>query len=293
MGRVKKNLRRIRKSLRRRVRGFLPARAPSTLEGAAAAAYSAAGWNGLAAFTREPAWRDALRFEREPERAFDEAGRLIPPAAGRDELVARKLDLLLHVCSPFEKEPIDYLEFGVRGGTSLAAVVGRLGHDATRFYGFDTFEGLPESWVSAWGRSDLAERKPGIKQEGTFAVARMPEFADPRVELVKGTFQATLGDFLSRRPPIRRKLVNIDSDLYSAALFVLTRLHPFLESGDRVYFDEFYDALGEFAAFNDYVRSHYVKDRFRLIGRAYDACAFEVVAPGSSTAARAEGKSRP
>lgn len=274
-GRVK----RLRRRLKRWMRRASGRTTEGGLTGAAAEAYYANGWNGLDAFTRETAWQEALRFEHDPDRAFDENGRVVYPAAGRDAFVAQKLDLLRHVCARFEPVAVDYLEFGVRGGTSLRAVSEQLKDPDTRLYGFDTFAGLPESWVTAWGRRDLASGGTGLKERGSFSVKQIPEFADPRVALVKGTFQATLGDFLASHPLERPKVVNIDSDLYSAALFVLTRLHPVLAPGDRIYFDEFYDPLNEFAAFNDFVRSHYLKDRFVLIGRAYDACAFEIVGP--------------
>ena len=68
----------------------------------------------------------------------------------------------------------------------------------------------------------------------------------------------------------------MDGDTYTAALYGLTTLHPYLKSGDLVYFDEFVDELNEFAAFNDYIRSFYVRDRFKPIGRAYDGILFEV-----------------
>ncbi len=54
-------------------------------------------------------------------------------------------------------------------------------------------------------------------------------------------------------------------------------LHPYFKEGDLVYFDEFVDELNEFAAFNDYVRSFYMRERFRLIARAYDGYLFQVI----------------
>ena len=51
------------------------------------------------------------------------------------------------------EEPIDYLEFGVRYGDSLFKWSGLNAHPDSRFIGFDSFEGIPEDWVSVTGES--------------------------------------------------------------------------------------------------------------------------------------------
>ncbi len=44
------------------------------------------------------------------------------------------------------KEPINYLEFGVASGASFNWWMTQNSHAASRFYGFDTFTGLPEDF---------------------------------------------------------------------------------------------------------------------------------------------------
>ena len=105
------------------------------------------------------------------------------------------------------------------------------------------------------------------------AVDRIPDISDRRVVLIKGLFQDTLPLILPHLGS-RQLFVNYDGDTYTAALYGLTMLHPYMKVGDVVYFDEFVDEINEFAAFNDYVRSFYVRDQFTVAGRAYDAFLF-------------------
>jgi O-methyltransferase len=53
--------------------------------------------------------------------------------------------------------------------------------------------------------------------------------------------------------------VNIDADLYSSTLFVLTQLHPIFKKGSILIFDEFSSVLHEFRAFEDYCVAYNVK----------------------------------
>jgi O-methyltransferase len=149
-------------------------------------------------------------------------------------------------------QPIDYLEFGVAAGDSIRLWSGLNRHPDSRFFGFDTFEGLPEDWTRT-------------KPAGTFDnEGRFPDIPDERVTFVKGLFQSTLYEFLGEFAPRGRLVVHVDCDLYSAALFCLSVLDRRLVPGSLVLFDEFYGLRHEFAAFRDYTRSFYRE--MRLIG---------------------------
>ncbi|HTQ97088.1 MAG TPA: class I SAM-dependent methyltransferase [Candidatus Acidoferrum sp.] len=146
-------------------------------------------------------------------------------------------------------EPIQYLEFGVWRGVSLQKWCELNSAPESRFYGFDTFEGLPEDWNKNHPR-------------GSFDVAgKMPAPRDPRVNFTKGLFQETLADFLKGFSGIGRMVVHIDCDLYSSALFCLATLHPLLKPGSIIIFDEFRELDDEFSAFWDYSRAFYRKWR--------------------------------
>ncbi len=140
-------------------------------------------------------------------------------------------------------QPIDYLEFGVFEGWSMRQWVGRSAHADSRFFGFDSFEGLPEDW-DRMGR-------------GTFDVkGAVPKIDDPRVEFVKGWFQDTLPQFASRYTPRSRILLNNDSDLHSSTIYVLTKLDHVLAPGSIVILDEFGHPLHEFRAWHDYLAAY-------------------------------------
>jgi len=145
---------------------------------------------------------------------------------------------------------IDYLEFGVHQGATLRNWTEINRNEGSRFFGFDSFEGLPEAWN---------ENSP----KGKFKVSDIPQFADPRVSLVKGWYKDTLSPFMDGFRAIHPLVVHIDCDLYSSALLALTKVDSQLRVGSIVIFDEFSDQLNEFRAYQDYRRA-YGRD-FRLL----------------------------
>jgi hypothetical protein len=151
--------------------------------------------------------------------------------------------------------PIQYLEFGVYRGESLSWWLKRLSKPNARFAGFDTFTGLPERWR----RSEPL---------GAFnANGNLPDIKDPRCSFEVGLFQDTLPGFIERNDLSGRLIVQLDADLYTSTLFVLTRLAPHLKSGDILFFDEFSCPHDEFRAFHEFVRSFRVK--YEFIGAVY------------------------
>jgi O-methyltransferase len=149
--------------------------------------------------------------------------------------------------------PIDYFEFGVAGGYSFRWWLQKNTHAASRFFGFDTFEGLPEKW--------------GGFEKGSMAYAMETlQVTDIRASFYKGLFQETLIPFLDSYENKNRKLVHIDSDLFSSALFTMSQLYRFLKSGDILVFDEFAVPQHEFLAFKIFTESFYVD--YEVIGAA-------------------------
>ena len=162
-----------------------------------------------------------------------------------------------------ETAPVNYMEFGVAQGYSFKWYLKQNTNPESRFYGFDTFTGLPEDW--------------GPFKKGTFDNQnKCPEIDDPRGKFYQGLFQQTVPGFLKELNN-NRNIVLMDADLYSSTLYVITTIAPFLKKGDIIFFDEFAVPTHEFKAFHDFVQSYYFN--LELIGAAnnYYFTAFKVV----------------
>jgi O-methyltransferase len=137
--------------------------------------------------------------------------------------------------------PIDYLEFGVFKGESIEKWITLNTHQNSRFYGFDSFEGLPEDWYSG-------------KQKGHFDVGgAIPTINDSRVNFLKGWFNETLPAFVAHYNPANLIVIHLDADILSSTIYVLLKLDTFIKKGTVVVFDEFRGQ--EAGALNLYIRS--------------------------------------
>jgi len=158
--------------------------------------------------------------------------------------------------------PVLYLEFGVYEGDSLRFWSRNLTHPDSRLFGFDSFEGLPESWHedSPRGRFDRG--------------GAVPRIDDSRVQFVKGWFDYSLSVF--EMPEHERLVVSLDADLYSSTKCVLDWLTPQLRPGDILYFDEFFDRHHELRALDEFLASSRIT--LKLVGatRSLTEVAFEV-----------------
>lgn len=160
--------------------------------------------------------------------------------------------------------PINYIEFGVADGTSIRRFAQQNTNQESRFYGFDTFTGLPEDF--------------GVYKKGSFnANNSIPVIADSRVKFYQGLFQQTVPGFLSELNNERRNVVMMDADLYSATLYALTALAPFLKKDDIIFFDEFAVPTHEFKAFHDFVQSYYINLELIAASNNYYFVSFKVV----------------
>jgi len=161
------------------------------------------------------------------------------------------------------EEPINYMELGVAEGHSFRWFVKQNVHPESRFYGFDTFTGLPEDF--------------GVYKKGTFdRNMQVPIVTDTRVKFFPGLFQDTFPGFLEEINRRRRNVIMMDADLYSATLYALTSLAPFLKKNDIIFFDEFAVPTHEFKAFIDFTQSYYLDLQLIAAASNYYFAAFKV-----------------
>lgn len=162
---------------------------------------------------------------------------LLPRCEDRPRLFGLSASLLRFAMGQAQGEGM-VLEFGVRRGTSITVLAEAAGQAV---HGFDSFEGLPQSW--------------GAEPAGVLTTGAQLPPVPANVTLHPGWFEDTLEPFLAAHPgPVR--LVNIDSDIYASARFVLARLAPRIRPGTVLVFDEFIGnrtwAEDEFKAFAEY-----------------------------------------
>ncbi len=133
-------------------------------------------------------------------------------------------------------------EFGVATGKSLNFLAKRLKNKT--LFGFDSFEGLPETWR-------------GNYPKGTFATQGLPPVRE-NVTLIPGWFDDTLASFLALHPD-HALLLHLDADLYSSTKTVLELLRPRIVPGTILVFDEFFNypgwKEGESKAFFEFIGS--------------------------------------
>jgi hypothetical protein len=170
-----------------------------------------------------------------------------------DVRVTSKKDYFGEVNRKLDAErPIWFLEFGAYKGKSIRQWCRLNSHPDSLFVGFDSFVGLPEKW---------RQRPRGyLSTEG-----KVPQVEDTRVEFVKGWFNRTLSQWMKthQKPTSATPVVHIDSDLYSSAIYVLTRLHDFF-SQYYVLLDNY--GAGEGRALRDYLIA-YNADFQPIMGR--------------------------
>lgn len=149
-----------------------------------------------------------------------------------------------------------YLEFGVYRGGSINYISDRIGGNI--IYGFDSFEGLPESWLPGYAKGKFNEN------------GELPEVKG-NVRLVKGWFNETLPGFIEMHKSEKCSFINIDCDLYSSAKYVLSMLKDNIGSGTIISFDELAGQIGweddEYRALVEFSKETGMKYK-------YIACAF-------------------
>lgn len=139
-----------------------------------------------------------------------------------------------------------FLEFGVYSGKTINHIA-KLKPEET-IYGFDCFEGLPETWRTGY-------------ESGCFKVDSLPD-VESNVQLIKGLFQETLPGFRKNHQEVC-SFIHIDCDLYSSTKYVLEELKEQIVAGTIIVFDEYFNYPGwqdgEYRAFQEFVQKYHLK----------------------------------
>lgn len=154
----------------------------------------------------------------------------------------------------------DYLEFGVYQGNSMMAMqeaVRRVELGAVRFFGFDSFEGLPSEaeWDGPWSEGEF-------RSDIEFTRKRLTEGGVDwrRTELVKGFFSDTLTPELREQHRIEKaSLIMVDADLYTSSRDALAFCEPLIRDTSAIFFDDWHstdESGGEKRAFRELLEAH-------------------------------------
>lgn len=139
------------------------------------------------------------------------------------------------------------LEFGVASGRTIR----HLGDQTDRnVHGFDSFEGLPESWRTGFAQGAFKQELPSVPGN---------------VTLHKGWFNETLPPFIQQHKE-SVAVLHVDCDLYSSTAVILSCLENRIQPGTVIVFDEYLNYPGwqqhEYKAFLEFIDRTKLKFRY-------------------------------
>jgi hypothetical protein len=138
-----------------------------------------------------------------------------------------------------------YLEFGVATGRTIRHWAQHWPH--AEVHGFDSFEGLPETWHYAMRKGHFAQPLPQVPDN---------------VKLHVGWFNDTLPSWLMENKG-SIAFLHVDSDLYSSAKYILDNLRRRLVPGTVILFNEYFNFPGwqqdEFRAWQEFTQRYKIQ----------------------------------
>ncbi len=134
-----------------------------------------------------------------------------------------------------------YLEFGVKHGASIEYWSKALKNKKSLLHGFDSFEGLPESW------DDTLYVKGHLSTGGI-----VPKIDDGRVSFFKGWFDEVLPTY-DMPGDYDNLVLMLDADLYSSTSYVLNHFKYKIRKGVYIFFDDMNRPDHEPKAFKEFM----------------------------------------
>jgi len=160
----------------------------------------------------------------------------------------------------------DYLEFGLHRGLSFLHAVRyarRYELESMRFYGFDSFEGLPDAINEAEGKYDHFHEGQYACSESEFrSILEEAKVDTSRITLVPGFYDQVLTSELKQKLSIERAaVVWIDCDLYESTVPVLEFITDCVTTGTFLAFDDWFSFgadpnAGEMRAVEEWLNRH-------------------------------------
>ena len=173
-------------------------------------------------------------FESQRKLALEDSQEFIYKNSSTNTLLFSGLnahdDLHKHCLKNINKEGL-ILEFGVFKGKSinfLSNILKNIG-DNRFIYGFDSFKGFSEEWTGI----NNEYPKKYFSQNG-----KLP-LVNSNVKLITGFIEESLPIFLKKNVIDQVAFINIDTDTYTPAKCVLSKLKKYFKSGTIILFDEF------------------------------------------------------
>lgn len=142
-----------------------------------------------------------------------------------------------------------FMELGVFTGNTFMMIRSELPENII-LYGFDTFQGLPEDWIS--------DDNSIIYPKGKFAIDYIPE-ETINTKFIVGKVEETLRLFMAERRD-KISFVHFDMDLYNPTYYSLQQLYTRFIVGTVLVFDDFFNLPGwqnhSFKALIDFLNDH-------------------------------------
>jgi len=187
-------------------------------------------------------------------------------AAGKKKYYSCSLNYIFEVMKFQHPHNTLWLEFGVFTGTSIN-YISKFTH--LHVYGFDSFQGLPETWRPGYVKSDfdLKGNLPTVNEN---------------VRLVKGWYDQSLPPFLAKHPEKKVSFLHIDCDLYSSSIYILRTLAEqnkfepdcIIEFDELFNYDGFDGNKGELRAWFDFQHEYNVTFSWIGMGSEIDLVGF-------------------
>jgi hypothetical protein len=141
----------------------------------------------------------------------------------------------------------DYLEFGTYRAQSFIAFIRaaeKYNVKDMRFFGFDSFEGLPETATCPAPTGETAETafaagNYACSLDDFRSILRTNDVDMSRVTLIPGFYRDSLTESLKSELSIESAgIVNIDCDIYESTVDVLSFITGFVRTGTLLLFDD-------------------------------------------------------